>query len=1064
MFRIIKPKWACRFAAIMAVGMVACSSADDLPEPAGASNSGMPPAEAPPLPVPGTALMDEAGNFHYIIDLRKGSADGYPLDAPNDDRFPSFAKPEVRNLIYELEAHYGIQATSITTWVGPSFSAFLSSQQIEKLRQDARIELITPDFFIPSSAADGSVWQDQPSGGELISWGVQAMNPNAIASNGTVPVYVIDLGVDLHADLNVSEIVSASGNTDPKYIYNCYPHATHVAGIIGARGNGLGVRGINPGANIISIATMGGSTFDASNFCTHDYLMSLNGIALALDRVKQDVSVAGKPAVVNLSFNCWNVLTGVNLCDVNSSTGKKMAEVAQSTPNYRGAFMAQSAGNLAGDACTDAYNLPSNSDGIMIVGAINDYGQQVVPLNGVPGFYEDMSFKGLASGKNTAQGSNYGSCVDVWAPGRSIYSTWENGGYAYLSGTSMAAPHIAGLASYIAETEGAVDSADLEAKVRAKFKNLGSFDKAGKPIHMATLAPLPNPSNTPYAEITIDNNGGPNPWPLPVYVDPANTQFKLKFASWGTDPYGCDLYRMRLDIPSAPEVLSSNLPKTFTATYDWLSGVWEVGSASCPSARAIIVYGTGPEVHWYVDGVGGAVDGASFTRLTTDNIVLSYASQNTDACSLIVDKYVDENIAFGPLLTWYEPVLPPSGANVLKSNSEGFYIYDLGCTDKYGTSVHKRLHLKIADPMPFPPGSLNATFISQNIPSAINVGQLVQVTVTFANSGTKTWTSADSFALGSIVPGNDKTWGWNRVNLAPGETVAPGQFKTFSFDILAPYNPGGYIFQWQMMQESMGFFGSASPATSVNTTYPGALVMPQSGFWHNPLRPGGKLYIGHNNNASVHIVWHTFAPTGSPIWYSGVNDPKNQGVYSSESQPPGLMLTQWVNGSMTFGSVGQMYFAPINKTKGTFSWVLNGQIGAEIVEYEGINGPPSQLPTGHYHPPSQNGWGISLDVQGNNAKILVAFYDAAGSPTWSYGSGSFAGNGYSFPALETYTGVNLCPGCTGPTSVMAQPAGWLGVSNFDAGFMNGLLGTSLVPFPAAPPLQGGNLPIVCLSY
>ena len=63
-----------------------------------------------------------------------------------------------------------------------------------------------------------------------------------------------------------------------------------------------------------------------------------------------------------------------------------------------------------------------------------------------------------------ASWSNYGNCVDIWAPGVSIYSTYKSGSYATLSGTSMATPHVVGgaalyLSSHTTASPGAVETA-----------------------------------------------------------------------------------------------------------------------------------------------------------------------------------------------------------------------------------------------------------------------------------------------------------------------------------------------------------------------------------------------------------------------------------------------------------------------------------------------------------------------------------------------------------------------------------------------------------------------------
>ncbi len=1050
----------CRVAlfSVIALGLCACSEPVDPGKP-GETTPSPPLAEAPPLPQPGTVPVDEFGYFQYIVDLRKGSADGYAEVAPEDGRFPSYDKAQVRNLIYEFEAKYGIHVDSLTSWVGPSFTAFLSPEQIEAVREDTRVELITPNFYdIPPSADTKSVWLDQSlPGGEIIPWGKQAINPFAVPSSGNTRVYVIDYGTGHHPDLNVVQQVHPQDELNPKWdsVPGCYPHGLHVAGIIGAKADGTGIQGISPGVPIVSVLLQPKTSYKPS--CIPDG-NTVSSFAEALNWVASDIVARQQVGIINLSYRHPEFKS-------NATIGKKMWDIAQRPENYPNAFIVQSAGNDNDDACKRAYDLPSDADGIMVVGAINDHGQQVVPLNGIWGFYEHVSYT-TDSWDNKEWGSNYGSCVDVWAPGRSIYSTWENGSYAPLSGTSMAAPHVAGLAAYIAETEGATDSADLESKVRAKLKNLGSVDLSGAAIQMPTLAPLPNPANTPYAEIVI--NGDPNSinnfskHPHPIYVEDGY-DFSLQFDSRGTNPYDCDLYRTPLDPQGAPELLFSAITKTPAQSYNWGGGTWEISSPQCPSAHAKIAYANRPKVHWFVDGVETLSANAYFAKVVTEDVVLSYASEGTDACSLTVNQYASlGTLWLGPLQTWEDKGLPTSATNVLKSKNKGYYRYQLTCSDMYGTVVPRTVDVSFDDPQPPPPGALGAVYTSQSVPSQIGVGQLFPVSLTFSNNGTSTWTSSDNFYLAAI--NNNKTWGYNKIKLEPGETVAPGQQKTFSLNVLAPYVPGSYTFQWQMVKDGAFWFGDVSPATSINVTVPASLIQPVTGVWHNPNRPGWKLSVSHNNSGQVLLLWHTFSQSGQPIWYYGVAGKKNMGVYSSDQTPEGMIITKWANGSVGFTSIGQMYYAPLGNNKGTFSWSLNGEIGAETVEYEGINGPAPQPFTGHWYPPSQNGWGFSADVQGGNAKTLVTFYDAAGQPTWASGSGSASGNGCSIPALDIWKGTNLCPGCTGPVSTSAQPAGWMQINNIDLVANSAILLTSLVPFPNAPSLQVGGVAIQRLTY
>ena len=104
----------------------------------------------------------------------------------------------------------------------------------------------------------------------------------------------------------------------------------------------------------------------------------------------------------------------------------------------------------------------------------------------------------------------------------------------------------------------------------------------------------------------------------------------------------------------------------------------------------------------------------------------------------------------------------------------------------------------------------NAQFISQSVPSAMDPGQTYSVSVTFKNTGTTTWTEASSYRLGVQNPQDNGNWVTGRVYLDAGDSIAPGQSKTFSFAVTSPITPGKYNFQWRMVQEFVQWFGDYS--------------------------------------------------------------------------------------------------------------------------------------------------------------------------------------------------------------------------------------------------------------
>jgi hypothetical protein len=108
----------------------------------------------------------------------------------------------------------------------------------------------------------------------------------------------------------------------------------------------------------------------------------------------------------------------------------------------------------------------------------------------------------------------------------------------------------------------------------------------------------------------------------------------------------------------------------------------------------------------------------------------------------------------------------------------------------------------------------DAAFISQNVPSTLTPGQSTAVSVTMRNSGTTNWNA--TCRLRSENPTGNATWGLGTVSLPA--TVTPGAQVTFTFTITAPATPGIYNFQWRMMKDGPGSFGSLTPNIPINVS------------------------------------------------------------------------------------------------------------------------------------------------------------------------------------------------------------------------------------------------------
>lgn len=260
---------------------------------------------------------------------------------------------------------------------------------------------------IPDLMTDDLLCSNDPSFGDL--WGlnnntnpgidVNVCNAWSITEGYGVNVAVLDQGIELnHNDLasNISPLsYDTESNSSPSQIYG--GHGTHCAGTIGAiKDNNLQVVGVSPQSTLFSISNSLGAN-------PNSRIKRADGINWAVDNN------------VDVISNSWE--SGIQY-------------------------------DVIDDAIDNALTNGRNGLGTVVVFAAgNGYGSPVVyPAN--------SNEKILAVGSITSSGyrssfSNIGSKLDVVAPGSAILSTWINNTTAYKDGTSMATPHVAGVAALI---------------------------------------------------------------------------------------------------------------------------------------------------------------------------------------------------------------------------------------------------------------------------------------------------------------------------------------------------------------------------------------------------------------------------------------------------------------------------------------------------------------------------------------------------------------------------------------------------------------------------------------
>lgn len=339
------------------------------------------------------------------------------------------------------------------------YVASLDAADVARLRAQDGVLLVEKDKPVEALTAG-------PRSGLASSWGLDRIDQRTLPLNSQistsqngfgVSAYIIDTGIRAdHSQFGGRVAVGYDAIGDGQNTNDCNGHGTHVAGTVGGS-----TYGVAPEVSLVAVRVLNCSGSG-----------STSGVIAGINWATAN-HVAGVPAVANMS------LGGGYSAALNTATQNAIAD---------GITFAVAAGNENDNACNSS---PASAPNALTIGS-------------------------TTSSDARSSFSNWGSCVDIFAPGSGITSAWSSSATATatISGTSMASPHVAGAAALLLSANPSSTPAQVAAAI-------GSAATTGVVSDAATGSP----NRLLYTGDNSTPNPTPEPPPAPAPTAPINDNF-----------------------------------------------------------------------------------------------------------------------------------------------------------------------------------------------------------------------------------------------------------------------------------------------------------------------------------------------------------------------------------------------------------------------------------------------------------------------------------------------------------------------------------------------------------